>query len=73
MSDETTNENGSKSANKPPYIAYAVIDRGDDKKSKSYSRVQSGSVQVSLMISQQASGGSSAAISAPICGWIIPR
>ena len=33
MSDET-NENGSKSANKPPYIAYAVIDRGDDKKSK---------------------------------------
>ena len=33
MSDETTNETASKSG-KPPYIAYAVIDRGDDKKSK---------------------------------------
>ena len=33
MSDET-NENGSKSAKKPPYIAYAVIDRDDDKKTK---------------------------------------
>jgi hypothetical protein len=34
MSDQTTTENGSKPANKPPYIAYAVIDRGADKKSK---------------------------------------
>jgi len=34
MSDVTNNETGSKSANKPAYIAYAVIDRGDDKKSK---------------------------------------
>ena len=33
MSDETTNETGSKSS-VPPYIAYAVIDRGEDKKSK---------------------------------------
>jgi hypothetical protein len=31
--DQTTNETGSKSS-KPPYLAYAVIDRGDDKKSK---------------------------------------
>ncbi len=33
MPDQTTNETGSKSS-KPPYLAYAVIDRGDDKKSK---------------------------------------
>jgi hypothetical protein len=33
MSDETTSEAAAKSS-KPPYIAYAVIDRGDDKKSK---------------------------------------
>jgi len=33
MSDETTNETTSKSG-KPPYIAYAVIDRGENQKSK---------------------------------------
>jgi hypothetical protein len=33
MSDETPSETSSKSA-KPPYIAYAVIDRGEEKKSK---------------------------------------
>lgn len=33
MSDETTNETAGKST-KPPFIAYAVIDRGEDKKSK---------------------------------------
>ena len=33
MSDEPTDATSSKSS-KPPYIAYAVIDRGEDKKSK---------------------------------------
>ena len=33
MSNESTNETAGKSS-KPPFIAYAVIDRGDDKKSK---------------------------------------
>jgi len=32
MSDNT--ENGSKSTNKPAYVAYTVIDRGEGKKSK---------------------------------------
>ena len=37
MSDETTNETASKSS-KPPYIAYAVIDRGKDNKKSKWGR-----------------------------------